>query len=86
MSVSKTLDTTPSIEEVISKQDFFIDLYKAQIDDRIVQSFKDNVLFFEGLGCNILYKRKYVKDNVCYYIDPQSIQHGTIGFEYKNKR
>lgn len=82
--MSKTSST--NLEETVSKQQFFIDLYKANVDTAIIESFKDNVIFFEGLGCNILYKRKYNKDMVNYFIDPQVKEHGTIGYQYNNKR
>lgn len=81
--MSKT--TNMSLEETISKQQFFIDLYKAQIDEALIEDFKENVCFFERLGCNVLYKRQMKGDNVFYFIDPQEKKYGTIGFQYKNK-
>lgn len=80
MSVSKNSSTTQSIDEIISKEKFFIELYNNKVDMKIVESFENDIEFFSRLNIGINYHKKYSNSQVVYYIEPYEKKYGTIGF------
>ena len=74
--ISSTLD------ELLSKEQFFIELYK-NIDIALVEDFERDVAMFNRLNIGIQYHKQTDNTHIRYYIEPCEKKYGTIGFKYK---
>jgi len=73
--------TKPTMDEIISKEQFFIDLYNSQVDHATIVAFEEDVIVFYKLGIGVNFHKKYTDNGYTYFIEPFKKERGKIGYQ-----